>query len=76
MTTIFLLQEMTWKTEESGVCAERAQKIQERESLIAGEVLRVHVRACQRFTFYTENYAHLSISYFSLRMLFIPLMFI
>lgn len=25
MTTIFLLQEMTWKTEESGVCADRAQ---------------------------------------------------
>lgn len=51
-------------------------KIQERESLIAREVLRVHVRACQRFTFYTENYAHLSTSYSSFRMLFNPVMYL
>lgn len=27
MTTIFLLQEMTWKTEESGVCADRERNL-------------------------------------------------
>jgi len=40
MTTIFLLQEMTWKTEESGVCADRARNFRK------GKV-RLCVKLCE-----------------------------
>lgn len=52
MTTIFLLQEMTWKTEESGVCADRAQNFRKGKVRLCVKLYEAAVHArfmCVRF---------------------------
>lgn len=59
MTTIFLLQEMTWKTEESGVCADRAQNFRKGKVRLCVKLYEAAVHArfmCVRFSERASRY--------------------